>query len=99
MNAPLPVKQTSSMAVIALVSGILGWTLLPLIGSIVAIVTGHLARKEIRNSGGALEGDGLALTGLILGWIVAICSILAIVFVVVMLLFFGGIAWLSSAHG
>ena len=96
MNAPLPVKQTSSMAVIALVSGILGWTLLPLIGS---IVTGHLARKEIRNSGGALEGDGLALTGLILGWIVAICSILAIVFVVVMLLFFGGIAWLSSAHG
>ncbi|MFT4198619.1 MAG: DUF4190 domain-containing protein [Pseudoxanthomonas sp.] len=94
-----PVKQTSSLAVISLVFGILGWTLFPLIGSVVAIVTGHMARKEIRNGGGALEGDGLALAGLILGWATVACTLLAVAFAVVMILFFGGLSWLAASHG
>ena len=61
MNAST--RQTSSLAVVSLVSGILGWTLVPLLGTLVAIVTGHMARKEIRNSGGNLDGDGLAVGG------------------------------------
>ncbi|MBN2548434.1 MAG: DUF4190 domain-containing protein [Anaerolineales bacterium] len=59
----------SSLALISLITGILGLTFFPLIGSIVAIVTGMMARKEIRESGGALGGDGLATAGLVLGWI------------------------------
>ena len=46
----VPTRQTSSLAVVSLVSGILGWSLLPLIGSIAAIITGHMARAEIRRS-------------------------------------------------
>ncbi len=52
-----------------LIAGILGLTFLPTIGSIAAIVTGYMAKKEIRESGGAFSGDGLATAGLILGWI------------------------------
>ena len=40
-----------------------------IIGSIVATVTGHMARKQIAASGGAEGGGGMATTGLVLGWI------------------------------
>ena len=66
------------MAVISLVFGILGWTALPLIGTITAIITGDIARKEIARSGGAEEGDGLALAGIILGWAQIVLLLLAI---------------------
>ena len=57
----------STMAIVSLISGILGWTLLPFLGSIVAVITGHKAKKEIRNSMGQLGGDGMATIGLVLG--------------------------------
>jgi len=56
------------MAVISLVAGIGSWVVLPVIGSIVAVVTGHVARKQIRQSAGAQDGEGMALAGLILGY-------------------------------
>lgn len=40
-----------------------------LIGSIVAVVTGHMGRKQIKESNGTQGGDSLALFGLILGWV------------------------------
>ncbi|MFT3756005.1 MAG: DUF4190 domain-containing protein [Pseudoxanthomonas sp.] len=92
MNAP--VRQTSTLAIISLVAGILGWTLFPFLGSIGAIITGHMARSEIRKSNGALDGDGLAIGGLILGWAAVICAVLA---VLAFVLFFGGLAWIASA--
>ena len=76
-------------------SGILGWTLLPVLGTLVAIVTGHMARAEIRRSGGALEGDGLAIGGLILGWLSALLWVIGIV---VLFMFLGGLAWLATLN-
>ena len=76
-------------------SGILGWTLLPVLGTLVAIVTGHMARAEIRRSGGALEGDGLAIGGLILGWPSAPLWVIGIV---VLFMFLGGPAWPATLH-
>lgn len=68
--APAPMlKKDSTLAIISLVSGLLGWTVLPVVGAIAAIVTGHLAKKEIRESNNALSGDGMALAGLILGYV------------------------------
>lgn len=67
-GSPYPAPN-SSMALIALISGILGLTFLPIIGSIVAVITGPMAKKEILESGGALGGEGLATAGQILGWI------------------------------
>ena len=62
-------RQTNNLATVSLIAGIIGWTAMPLIGSIVAIVTGHLARKQIRESHGMEEGNGLALGGLVLGYL------------------------------
>ena len=87
MNAPM--RQTSTLAVVSLVFGILGWTLLPFVGSIAAIVTGHMARSEIRRAPERLEGDGLAIAGLVLGYLAIAMAVLAVVAVI---LFFGGLA-------
>lgn len=62
-------KHDSTLAIISLVSGLLGWTILPVLGAIAAVVCGHLAKKEIRESNGMLSGDGMALAGLILGYV------------------------------
>ena len=66
---PPAVPQTSTMAIVSLVSGIASWLVLPTIGAVVAVVTGHMARNEIRQSGGQLTGDGLATAGLVLGYL------------------------------
>ena len=60
---------TSNMAIISLISGILGLSLFPFIGSIVAVITGQMARREITDSAGTLGGEGLATAGLVLGWV------------------------------
>jgi small-conductance mechanosensitive channel len=96
--APAPVagRPTSTLAIISLVSGILGWTLLPWLGSLAAVVTGHLARAEIRRSAGGMDGDGLAITGLVLGYAVIILSLLALLAII---FFFGGLALFLGAVG
>ncbi|MBZ0222091.1 MAG: DUF4190 domain-containing protein [Dokdonella sp.] len=92
MNAPMPVRQTSTTALISLISGILAWFMLPFIGAIVAIICGHLARGEIRRAPpGTIEGDGMALAGLILGWVQIVLTVLV---VIALLLLFGGLAFL-----
>lgn len=88
---------SSSMAIVSLIAGILGLTLFPLLGSIVALITGSMARKEIAASRGALGGEGLAKAGVILGWIgvglsVIGCCVAAAVFVLPFLLVYLGIS-------
>ncbi|MEH6417791.1 DUF4190 domain-containing protein [Pseudomonas sp. CGJS7] len=91
-----PVRQTNVLAILSLISGILGWTLLPLVGSIAAIVTGHMARGQIRRERERFDGDGLAIAGLILGWASVILGILTLVVVIV---FFGGLAAILAFAG
>ena len=67
-TAPQPERKQSTLALVSLILGILGWVVLPLIGGISAVITGHLALKEIRKSGGSLEGETLAKVGLGLGY-------------------------------
>jgi hypothetical protein len=50
------------------------------ITSVIAIVLGNRARKEIRTSGEG--GDGMALAGVILGWIGAAGAVLYFLFFV-----------------
>ena len=70
MNAlPSAHRTTSALAVVSLVSGIAAWCMLPVVGAIGAIVCGHLARGEIRRAPDRLEGDGLAIAGLVLGYV------------------------------
>ncbi|MCZ8166204.1 DUF4190 domain-containing protein [Silanimonas sp.] len=88
-----PVRRTSSMAIVSLVAGLLGWTFAPWLGSIIAIITGHMARAEIRRDPAGLEGDGLAVAGLVLGWAMILLSVFTVLAIV---LFFGGLAALAA---
>jgi hypothetical protein len=60
-----PAPPTNGLAIVALVCGIgtfvVGLTCIP------AIICGHIARRQIRRTGE--QGDGLALAGLILGYV------------------------------
>lgn len=89
----VPARQTSTLAIISLIAGILGWSLLPFLGSIGAIITGHMARAEIRREPQRLDGDGFAVAGLILGWLSVVLWIIGIL---VFVLFFGGLVWLGT---
>jgi hypothetical protein len=85
--------KTNVMAIVSLVSGIASWVVLPFIGAIVAIIAGHVARGQINSSHGAETGDGLALAGLILGYLHLIMSCAGFL---LFLLFFGGLIGLSG---
>jgi hypothetical protein len=64
-----PAPQNSTLAIISLIASICGFTIFPFFGSIVAVITGHMAKNEIRRSNGTLGGDGAATWGLVLGYI------------------------------
>ena len=61
-------ESTEKLAVVSLVAGIAGF-FMPIVGPVTAVVSGHVARGEIRKSKGRLGGDSLAKTGLILGYV------------------------------
>jgi len=75
-----PSVPTSGLAIASLVLGIGGLTILPLLGSILALLFGYMARADIRRRRGEVTGEGLALAGIVLGWIsvgIAVLGILA----------------------
>ncbi|HEX5960899.1 MAG TPA: DUF4190 domain-containing protein [Rhodanobacteraceae bacterium] len=95
MNTAYP--RTSSLAVISLIFGILGYVFLPFIGALVAVICGHAARSEIRRAPpGTIDGDGLALAGLILGWVQLACAV--VVIGILILLAIGAIGFHVFAH-
>jgi hypothetical protein len=64
-GAPAP-STTSGKAIASLVLGIVWvWG----IGAVLALILGYQARSEIRRSGGRLTGGGLAVAGIVLGWV------------------------------
>ena len=75
--APPPQVKTNSLAIASFVLGIV-W--IYWIGSILALVFGYLALRQIRQANGWQEGRGLALAGVVLGWIGV--AVLALVLVV-----------------
>lgn len=98
MNTIYP--RTSSLAVVSLIFGILAYIFLPGVGALVAVICGHSARSEIRRAPpGAIEGDGLALAGLILGWIQIAMGLIALAFAVLIIggaIAFNGFHWSTA---
>jgi hypothetical protein len=70
---------TSRLAVAALVAGIAGWLVLPVVGAVIALVCGHLALRAFATGGKALKGRELAVAGLVLAYTqAAIVGLLAL---------------------
>ena len=80
---PIAAGQTNTLAVVSLVSaigapfghliGVGGITLI-----IVSIVTGHMARSQIKRTGE--RGDGLAIAGLIISYVHLAVTVLVVIF-------------------
>lgn len=61
-----PVQRTNGFAIASVVSAVFWmWWL----GSVAAIVMGHVALRQINRSGGRQTGRGVAITGLALGYL------------------------------
>ena len=89
-GAPIStMPRTSSMAIVALALGVISFLGLFFIAGVGAIATGHIARREIRSSGGQVTGEGLATAGLVLGYINVILSVLGMIAVCLLPVFFG----------
>jgi hypothetical protein len=99
---PIAAGQTNTLAVVSLVSaigapfghliGVGGITLI-----IVSIVTGHMARSQIKKTGE--RGDGLALAGLIISYVHLALTVLVVIFFFSLIVaFIVGIFGASTAH-
>ncbi|MDD3717675.1 MAG: DUF4190 domain-containing protein [Actinomycetota bacterium] len=66
---PVVVQVNNSKATASLVLGIVGLFVCPIVCSVLAIILGSTAKKEIAESGGYQTGESNARAGIILGWI------------------------------
>jgi hypothetical protein len=88
-----PPRPTDGFAIAALVIscvsvlGLCSWGIGSLLG-ILGAVFGHVARRRIRVSGA--NGSGMALAGIIVGWVMTGLSLLFITFFIVMVASDGG---------
>jgi hypothetical protein len=62
-----PSTPTNVLAVVSMISSILGFFAIPIVGSIAGVVMGHIARKQIVQTGE--QGAGMAKAGLIVGYV------------------------------
>jgi type II secretory pathway pseudopilin PulG len=68
------------LAVASLCCGIGSVVCLGALSGVPAIICGHMARGKIARSGGTLGGAGLALAGLIMGYVSVVLTVIAVIF-------------------
>ena len=79
-------RTTSGYAIASLVLGIFSVVTLPTCGigifpALGAIATGHLALSKIRSARGELDGRGMAIGGLVMGYSIAAISVMLLVLI------------------
>jgi nitrate reductase NapE component len=60
---PVVATKTNKLAILALVLAIVS-------GPVLALVLGYIARRQIDRSGGRQTGRGMAVTAIVLGWVI-----------------------------
>lgn len=88
-HSPMHPAPASGMAVASFVCSLLGITLLPLIGSLLGVILGHIALGQIRRSMGRQGGKGLAVAGLVLGYLVMAAALIGIALWLILLFAIG----------
>jgi hypothetical protein len=74
---PIP-RPTNGFAIASLVLGII-W--IYWVGSILALIFGYIARKQIRERNES--GDGMAIAGIVLGWVGIGVLVIVLIFVII----------------
>jgi MFS family permease len=80
VEAP-PAKRTEGFAIASLACAIGGFFIVPIVGSILAIVFGNTARKRIAQDPD-LQGAEMARAGTIIGWVGLVLIVLFIAFLI-----------------
>ena len=100
-NAPNPTPRTTNiLGIISLICGLLGLVGgLPSAGiiNIAAIVMGHMARSQIRQNPNE-DGAGIALAGLIMGYIGLLIVPLVVLAIVVIVMILSGINFEAAVN-
>jgi len=73
--------STNGFAIASLVLGIVGG--FACFGWILALVFGYIAKSQIAASGGQQQGRGMAIAGIVLGWVWLAIFVLYVVFIVI----------------
>jgi hypothetical protein len=76
--------ETSGKAIASLVLGVGGFLIFPVVLSILAIIFGRSAKRDIAARPG-LGGEGMATAGIVLGWIGVALTVVGIVILVLIL--------------
>ena len=76
-------QRTSGHAIASLILGIAGFFVFPIVPSILAVVFGQKARKELRRDP-TLGGEGLATGGIVLGWVGLALTAIGLIFVLLL---------------
>jgi hypothetical protein len=72
--------RTNVLAIVSLVSSLAG-IIIPFLAPVAGIITGHLALGQIKRTGEG--GHGLALAGVIIGYVLAGMAILILIFYII----------------
>lgn len=84
-----PQPGTNVLAIVAIISAFF----IPIAG----IICGHIARKQIRETGE--QGDGLALTGLIVGYVfTAIIVVIIVIYIIFFVVLLGAVGMSGAAY-
>ncbi|KXC06884.1 DUF4190 domain-containing protein [Microbacterium hominis] len=74
-----PAPKTNVLAIISMIAAILGFVwILPFIGSLGGAIMGHISLNQIKKTGEG--GRGMALAGVIVGWIGVAIAVIGIAF-------------------
>lgn len=87
--------RTNTLAIVSLIASIVGVFVLPVIGQIVGIVTGHMSLSQIKAR--AEKGRGLAIAGLIVGYVTLVLGVLLLIFFIILIQ--AAIGETSSGYG
>lgn len=69
----------NSLALVSLSASIISYVVFPLLLAVVGIICGFVARSQMKNSGGAQRGKGMALAGVIIGIVGIIWGIVGLI--------------------
>jgi hypothetical protein len=83
--------KTNTLAIVSLVASIAGIVILWGIGSIAAVICGHISLNQIKKTGE--QGRGMALAGLIIGYAGIVLAIIGVIVAVALS------AWLVTYYG
>jgi hypothetical protein len=78
---------TSGWAIASLITSLAGGQVVPVIGPLLGAIFGHIALNEIKRSQGRLTGRGMAIGGIVVGYVFAAIHLVFYGYVIFVLVF------------